>query len=358
MASDCLDHSALIETAIAADGAARSPLVASWSRSARLHGLDPDSKSPPKRLTEVALRDLRDEMGPLARAAAPSLDHLFQAVGGMGCCVLLADRHGVPVERRGMPGDDRTFEEWGLWPGAVWSEAEEGTNGIGTCLIEHRPVTIHRDQHYLSRNVALGCMAAPLHDHEGRLAGVLDVSSCRSDFTESVARLIALTVAETARRIDAEVFRLAFPHARITLVPGEDRTAGALVAIDADDLVIGATYSARQALDLSADLVRNPIPASDLLGIAAAETLDEAERGVLARALARARGNVSAAARSLGVSRATFHRKLGRLGSDHLAGASVLHSRKDTAATCRNSATGCALVLPATADRPPTKSDY
>ncbi len=40
----------------------------------------------------------------------------------------------------------------------------------------------------------------------------------------------------------------------------------------------------------------------------------EAERAALQRALARAGGNVSAAAQQLGISRATLHRKLARFG--------------------------------------------
>ena len=57
------------------------------------------------------------------------------------------------------------------------------------------------------------------------------------------------------------------------------------------------------------------LPASDLLTPGGAEIdLLEAERGAVRRALARTGGNVSAAARALGVSRATLHRKLHRLG--------------------------------------------
>jgi transcriptional regulator of acetoin/glycerol metabolism len=44
------------------------------------------------------------------------------------------------------------------------------------------------------------------------------------------------------------------------------------------------------------------------------EELERAERGVLQRALARCGGNVSAAAKTLGISRATLHRKLHRTG--------------------------------------------
>jgi transcriptional regulator of acetoin/glycerol metabolism len=116
--------------------------------------------------------------------AAPSLDRLFQSVGGVGCCVLLSDRDGVPLDRRGATADDLTFENWGLWPGTLWSEAQEGANGIGTCLAEGRAVAIHRNQHFLARNTALGCIAAPIHDAVGIMIGVLGVLSCRSDLTE------------------------------------------------------------------------------------------------------------------------------------------------------------------------------
>jgi hypothetical protein len=42
------------------------------------------------------------------------------------------------------PGERRIFERAGLWLGADWSEAREGTNGIGTCLVERQALTIHQ----------------------------------------------------------------------------------------------------------------------------------------------------------------------------------------------------------------------
>lgn len=306
-------HQRTIQAALAANAAARSPIVASWSRSARLHGLDPASRRRVVRMSEAELAEARGRMELMIRAAGPSLDRLFQAVGGVGCCVLLADRNGVPVERRGASADNPVFSDWGLWPGVRWSEAEEGTNGIGTCLVEQRPVTIHRDQHFFAQNTLLSCMSAPLHDAQGHFAGVLDVSSAREDLTEGFATLIAHTVNEAARRIEAETLRLTYPAARMVLVPGSDRAAGAVLAVDADDLVIGATRAARVQLGLSGDLGRAPVPTADVLGGGdGPETLEDGERAVLARALARAGGNVSAAARALGISRATFHRKRGR----------------------------------------------
>jgi transcriptional regulator of acetoin/glycerol metabolism len=293
----------------------RSVVYASWSRSLTRYGLDPRDTRPPRMLTEPELRGARQKVEPLLAAASGTLDRLFQAVGNTGCCVLLTDRNGVPVDRRGVCADDDTFYRWGLWTGAVWSEASEGTNGIGTCLAEERALTIHREQHFHARNTGLSCTVAPIYDHEGRIAAALDVSSCRADLTADFVGLIAASVVDAARRIEARHFRGAFAGARIVLAPDTEWGAGALLAIDRDDLIVGATHAARTACGITDARLAASLPADDILsaGGAAGEDLAAAERGVVQRALARARGNVSQAARTLGISRATLHRKMHRL---------------------------------------------
>src|SRR5208282_5026700 len=94
----------------------------------------------------------------------------------------------------------------------------------------------------------------------------IDVSSCRADLTEGFARLIAVVVADAARAIEAENFRLAFPEARILLAPAGERASAPLLAVDSDDLVIGATRAARLTLGLDAQRLARPMPAADLIG--------------------------------------------------------------------------------------------
>jgi transcriptional regulator of acetoin/glycerol metabolism len=308
-------HAGHVHAAVAHGSAATSAVAASWRRSSNFHRLDPAERSLPRRLTQAEFNLERQQIEPLVRAAQSNLDRLFLAVGGVGCCVLLADRNGVSVDRRGAVSDDETFQTWGLWTGTVWSEDSEGTNGIGTCLAEQRALTIHRDQHFYARNTLLSCTSAPIYDHEGKLAAALDVSSCRADLTEGFVNLISVAVTDAARRIEVEHFRLAFPNARFLFVPDVNRGGGGLIAVDADDLVIGATRAARLALGVTRDFLIRPLPATDLLGgtAGAMENLDRAERAAVQRALARTDGNVSAAAEALGISRATLHRKLRRL---------------------------------------------
>jgi transcriptional regulator of acetoin/glycerol metabolism len=309
-------HADQVQAVVAHGSAATSAVVASWRRSSCFHRLDPAERNLPRRLTQAEFNEARQRIEPLIHAAQSNLDRLFVAVGGVGCCVLLADHNGVPVDRRGAPADDETFHNWGLWTGTLWSEDCEGTNGIGTCLAEQRALTVHRDQHFYARNTLLSCTSAPIYDHEGKLAAALDVSSCRADLTEGFVHLIAVAVTDAARRIEAENFRLAFPNARFLFAPDLERGGGGLVAVDADDLVIGATRSARLALGVTRDFLKRPVPAADLLGGSrpVSKDLDQAERAALQQALARSAGNVSAAAQALDISRATLHRKLRRLG--------------------------------------------
>jgi transcriptional regulator of acetoin/glycerol metabolism len=310
------DHADRVLKAISGAEAARSALAASWRRSGRLHALDPASGAPSQRVPMAAIAEARERLGPILRVAQANLDRLFLAVGGEGCSVLLADRDGVVVDRRGAPCDDSTFDSWGLWTGAVWSEKFEGTNGIGTCLVEHRALTIDRDQHFFTRNVLLSCTTAPIFDEHGDLAAAIDVSSCRADLTQGFQNLIGMVVADAARAIEAENFRLAFPEARILLTSAGERAGASLVAVDSDDLVVGATRAARLTLGLNAQKLARPAPAADLIGQTRPESdgVEAAERAALHRALARAGGNVSKAAAELGMSRSTLHRKMNQFG--------------------------------------------
>ncbi|MBT9385981.1 GAF domain-containing protein [Pseudooceanicola sp. CBS1P-1] len=305
----------VLRTATDPAAAARSRLAASWRRSLDHHGLDPAQRQGVHRITEAALAEHRGRAEAMRHVATPRLDALFQLVGTSGCAVLLTDAQGVVLDLRSAEGDRGVFESWGLWPGADWSEASEGTNGIGTCIAEHRRITVHRDEHFHARNIAMSCMDAPIFGPEGELIGALDVSSARVDQTEGFNRLIAAMVAQTARQIETDTFRAAFREARIIVADQDDSEAAVLLAVDQDDIVQGATRGARRAFGLSAAGPLAGCPASDLLGRDdGPRGFERAQRAAMNRALARAGGNVSEAARMLGVGRATLYRRMKRLG--------------------------------------------
>ena len=128
-----------------------------------------------------------------------------------------------------------------------------------------------------------------------------------------LAPLIAVVIADAARRIESEAFRAAFPDCRIVMAPEHGHRGSALLAVDRYDLVIGATRTARQTLGLTDNTLARPV-ADVLSNGRQISDLRAAERAELQRALARTEGNVSAAARELGIGRATFYRRMRRVG--------------------------------------------
>ncbi len=141
--------------------AARSRLAASWQRSWLKHGLDP-SAPPVERAPDTdRLRDQRQALDQVLAVAAPKLDDLYAMIGHCGCGILLTDAEGLVLDARAGAADAEVFRAWGLAPGVDWSEAAQGTNGIGTCIAERRALTIHRDQHYLAENIGMSCIDAP-----------------------------------------------------------------------------------------------------------------------------------------------------------------------------------------------------
>lgn len=306
------DH--VLNTVESGREAGTSPVAASWCRSALHHGLDPSTSGRAHRLGGAALEALREANGDLLAAATPVLDRLFGSVGLTGCCVILSDLDGIVLEARSGAGDAALFEAIGLSLGAQWSEAAEGTNGIGTCLVEQRPVTILKGEHFASRNIGVSCMDAPIFDPEGQLVAALDVSSARADHGEAMAGLITALVQDAAGQIEREFFCRHFAGARIVHAPDLAGRASALLAVDRDDLVIGATRAARRRLGLGAARKIAPKPLAHVLGQQSAPAFEDGERAVLRQALARSGGNVAAAARLLGIGRATMYRRMERAG--------------------------------------------
>ena len=233
---------------------------ASWRRSATEHGVDPLNSEAPRILLPNELKDFREPLDELIFNAQEEIDRLYRVVREAGYTVLLCDTAGVAVEHRGDNADASRFRYWGTWLGGVWSEAIEGTNGIGTCIAEERPVTVHRSQHFRSRHIDLSCSAAPVFGVDGKLMAVLDVSAIDPQLSERAHALTGALTAAAARAIASRLFRERFRRDWIVAVsPLEDGEPGMLLAVDGNQRIVGADRAARTALLLDDQKLRTGI---------------------------------------------------------------------------------------------------
>jgi AraC-like DNA-binding protein len=236
-----------------AEGAAPLPAVEavsnSWQRSATKYGVDPVGNKAPRILTSGELKDFREPLDELVFSAQEDIDQLYAVVREAGYVVLFCDNSGVAVDHRGENTRACAFEYWGTWLGGVWSEEMEGTNGIGTCIVEERPITVHRSQHFRSRHMNLSCSGAPVFSIDGRLTAVLDVSAIDPDLSERAHALTSALTIRSARAIEERFFREQFRREWIVAVsPPEGGARGMLLAIDGNQHIVGANRVARKSL--------------------------------------------------------------------------------------------------------------
>jgi transcriptional regulator of acetoin/glycerol metabolism len=182
----------------------------SWRRCLSEYGINPGSSESPRILTDHELKVIRGPADELIAASREENDRLHAVVGAVGYAVFLASLDGVIVDYRRDPARADDFKRWGLWMGAVWSERVEGTNGIGTCIAEQRPITIHGVQHFRTRHTSLSCSGAPIFGPDGRLTAILDVTSI-DPYVSNRSHALALAVTiHSARAIEESLFRRRF----------------------------------------------------------------------------------------------------------------------------------------------------
>ncbi|MCU7801676.1 MAG: sigma-54-dependent Fis family transcriptional regulator [Candidatus Thiodiazotropha sp. (ex Lucinoma borealis)] len=149
----------------------------SWRRCKDDLGLDPDQTPDPVIIEQSDLNERLHQYCRLLDIARLEMTNLYQQLAGSGHAIMLTDRDGVLLNYIGDPHFTDAAAHAGMQLGAVWNEAAQGTNGMGTCLVEKKPLVIHKSSHYFTRNASLTCAAAPIFDPHGETLAVLDASS-------------------------------------------------------------------------------------------------------------------------------------------------------------------------------------
>jgi len=227
------------------DAGAPEHVKRSWLRCLDEYGLDPESNAQPAVLSRQELMARKEQSLELVAFADAEMAHLYRQLAGSGHSIILTDRDGVLLSYYGDPTFKGAASRAGLVPGALWSERYGGTNGMGTCLLERRPLIVHREQHFLARNTGLTCCAAPIFDHRSELIAVLDASGESDRAQHHTLVLVNMSAQMIEHRLFLHRFRDAFVvrfHSRPELVGtwsegiiALDR-AGAIAAADRNAL--------------------------------------------------------------------------------------------------------------------------
>ena len=227
-------------------------IVRSWRRClGHVH----EQSAPPEPVAALALAQRRETRGRLRRHALPELEALAEALSSTGTVALLSDAQGMILDAVGGDAFLPRAERVALRPGVDWSEAQRGTNAIGTALVEQRAVTVLGHEHYVDANRTLGCTAVPLRSPDGSLQGVLDVSGDPRAIGASLAALARLAAGLIEHRValDPAPGVAVLRFARDAAMLGSHREALVWVR---DGEIIGANRAAVVLLGTELDAMR------------------------------------------------------------------------------------------------------
>ena len=318
----------------------------SWRRCLDI-GLAPEHRVAFDLVPVQALRRLHEAHHVYLAAARPVLDGLSRALAATGYFAILTNDQGIVVDAHGPIDRNDRRAHLITRVGVDLSERAVGTTAIGAALTELQPVWLHRGEHFFDDTGCYSCAGAPVFAPDGSCAGMLDLTGI-----DAVERSELKHLAAQAARSIGNALTLALPHRLLLRLNWPGRTLGgdddALLVLDSDGWVLGGNTAARELVPalqfpgsrphcseffaqpwqplfdeaqraqprnleilLASGLRLSVLPTAAGDGAAVAP-LRDMEIALIRNAVAQARGNVAAAAKKLGISRATVYRKLGR----------------------------------------------
>ncbi len=254
-----ISHIEEVERVAMGGQSARDALVQdSWKRCVEKHGLDPAKMREAYIVPESELREHQERMEQLIRTARFGLEALHQQVAGLGYVLLLSDAEGITVDFIGDPTFDNNLRKAGLYLGSNWQEEFAGTCAVGSCLATGEALIVHQTDHFDVTHTPLTCTAAPVHDIDGRIAAVLDISALRSPQPKESQFLALQLVNSYIRRIEMANLMGSFRSDWIVQFSPSHEFLGVepscAMAINASGQIVGFTNDAQRLLAQQCDV--------------------------------------------------------------------------------------------------------
>ena len=355
------------EDGVRPSGLVSESVIQSWSRCVQ-ERRDPFERVAFDPVTPSRVHSALVRSRLLLEAAAADLDQLEQTLAGTTCNAILTDPQGVVVHSTRSAGDptDQVLLPLARRVGVSLDEAHIGTGAPGVTLRTEQPSLVLGAEHFFGHMQHLHCAAAPIRDVHGRVAAVLDLTSEWRPFGFDAGAVVSVYATTIENRllcaqstehlvvhlqttpgllgtpleglvgIDARgriawVNGVAARLLALVLAPGEtEHTVDSVFGLDANALArlsrsegaaahrlpsgLKVWLEARLQARDGAPRVHAASPAAPAPTPVALPTLRDNDNHLIARTVRECGGNVSKAARRLGVSRGLVYRHLKQAG--------------------------------------------
>ncbi|MGE7893735.1 sigma-54-dependent Fis family transcriptional regulator [Bacillus cereus] len=176
--------------------------------------------------------------------ALPQIQNLRKTIDELQMMALLIDPDGYVLFLSGNKQTLKRAKHINFIEGVKWTEAAVGTNAIGTALEIEEAIMISGTEHYSVASHSWSCAAAPIHNDDGKLIGILDFScpiECSHPYMLGMVTSIAHAI-ERECSIRVHQNELHLIHRFLDVIDSDEQ----VVICNHRDVIVSASKSVRE----------------------------------------------------------------------------------------------------------------
>ncbi len=194
----------------------------------------------------------------LLNTAVPAMEDIYNITENSGFCIALADRDGVILKIIGSPKELRFTSVGNFIEGAIWSEEIMGTNAVGTVLAIDKPIHIFGYEHYCKCACLSTCSAAPIHNENNEIIGVLDLTGPYVNVHAHTLGMVMAAVRAIERKLKLNIVYNEVKLANLEKEAIMESISEGLIAIDKNGQIKRMNKQANDILEIASnDIVSN-----------------------------------------------------------------------------------------------------
>ncbi|PEV15591.1 sigma-54-dependent Fis family transcriptional regulator [Bacillus cereus] len=215
----------------------------SWHRCKQAN-VNPHMNKGQKVLSSNIFREQKKKSEIFLDIALPQIQNLRKTIDELQMMALLIDPDGYVLSLSGNKQTLKRAKHINFIEGVKWTEAAVGTNAIGTALEIEEAIMISGTEHYSVASQSWSCAAAPIHNDDGKLIGILDFScpiECSHPYMLGMVTSIAHAI-ERECSIRVHQNELHLIHRFLDVIDSDEQ----VVICNHRDVIVSASKSVRE----------------------------------------------------------------------------------------------------------------
>ncbi|MED2761367.1 sigma-54-dependent Fis family transcriptional regulator [Bacillus thuringiensis] len=218
----------------------------SWHRCKQAN-VNPHMNKGQKILSSHIFREQKKKSEIFLDIALPQIQNMRKTIDELQMMALLIDPDGYVLSLSGNKQTLKRAKHINFIEGVKWTEAAVGTNAIGTALEIEEAIMISGTEHYSVASHSWSCAAAPIHNDDGKLIGVLDFS-CPIEFSHPYMLGMVTSIAHAIERecsIRVHQNELHLIHRFLDVIDSDEQ----VVICNHRDVIVSASKSVRERIN-------------------------------------------------------------------------------------------------------------